>query len=269
MPTNNPPPHSRVAQPRMSVYRYFVRLRDRLEFILVRYVDKDPHVQEDFPIYKAERDEKWAVEDGFHKQIPLTKSATELETIKSCVEQRCAEGSPASSKPPERATPDATRDKGKRKDTELFSGFDFGLGDASPSGQRKNSHNGSRHTAKDKGPAAERQNTNESRPRDVSRSNTFTSVVDSTLSESRRRKRQRCDSRPGYFDPDPFHEDVGASGAAGIQGEGDELVMNVPVELRNGSLARGGDDVRATAGVEGKGDEGLVMNIPVELQNRS
>ncbi|KAI8252159.1 hypothetical protein K4K58_008078 [Colletotrichum sp. SAR11_239] len=257
-----------MAQPRMSVYRCFVRLRDRLEFILVRYVDKDPYVQEDFPVYKAERDEKWAVEDGFHKQIPLTKSATELETIKSCVEHPCAEGSAASPEPSEKATPD-TRDKGKRKDTELFSGFDFGLGDASPSGQRKNSHNGSRHTAKDKGPVVERQITNESRPRDVSRSNTFTSVVDSTLSEARRRKRQRSDSKPGYFDPDPFHEDVGASGAAGIQGEGDELVMNVPVELRDGSLARGGDDIRATAGVEGKGDEGLVMNIPVELQNRS
>ncbi|KAJ5001606.1 hypothetical protein K4K48_001174 [Colletotrichum sp. SAR 10_66] len=258
-----------MAQPRMSVYRYFVRLRDRLEFILVRYVDKDPHVQEDFPIYKAERDEKWAVEDGFHKQIPSTKSATELETIKPCVEHPGAEGSPVSPELLERATPDATRDKSKRKDTELFSGFDFGLGDASPSGQRKNSHNGSRHTAKDTGPAAERQNTNESRPRDGSRSNTFTSVVDSTLPETRRHKRQRSDSKPGYFDPDPFHEDAGASGAAGIQGEGDEVVMNVPVELRDGSLARGGDDVRATAGVEGKGDEGLVMNIPVELQNRS
>ncbi|KAF4810431.1 hypothetical protein CGCSCA5_v010632 [Colletotrichum siamense] len=268
MPKNKPPPRSQMAQPRMSVYRYFVRLRDRLEFILVRYVDKDPHVQEDFPLYKAERDEKWAVEDGFHKQIPSTKSATELETIKSCVEHPCAEGSAASPEPSEKATPD-TRDKGKRKDTELFSGFDFGLGDASPSGQRKNSHNGSQHTAKDKKPAVERPNTNESPTRDVSRSNTFTSVVDSTLSESRRRKRQRSDSKPGYFDPDPFHEDVGAAGTAEIQGEGDELAMNVPVELRNGSLFRGGDDVRATTGVEGKGDEGLVMNIPVEMQNRS
>lgn len=257
-----------MAQPRMSVYRYFVRLRDRLEFILVRYVDKDPYVQEDFPVYKAERDEKWAVEDGFHKQIPSTKSATELETIKSCVEHPCAEGSAASPKPSEKATPD-TRDKGKRKDTELFSGFDFGLGDASKSGQRKNSHDSSQHAAKDKGPAVERQITNESRPRDVSRSNTFTSVVDSTLSESRRRKRQRSDSKPGYFDPDPFHGDVSAAGTAVIQGEGDELVMNVPVELRNGPMARGGHDVKATTGVEGKGDEGLVMNIPVELQNRS
>ncbi|KAF5507044.1 hypothetical protein CGCA056_v012912 [Colletotrichum aenigma] len=267
MPKNKPPPHSQMAQPRMSVYRYFVRLRDRLEFILVRYVDKDPHVQKDFPIYKAERDEKWAVEDGFHKQIPLTKSTTELETIKSCVKQRCAEASPASPESPKKATPD-TGDKGKKKDAELFSGFDFGLGDASPSGQRKNSHNGSQHAAKDKGLAIERQNTHESRPRDVSRSNTFTSVVDSTLSESRRRKRQRSDSKPGYFDPDPFHGDVSAAGTAGIQGEGDELVMNVPVELRNGPMARGGHDVKATTGVEGKGDEGLVMNIPLELQNR-
>ncbi|KAH0426169.1 hypothetical protein CcaCcLH18_10497 [Colletotrichum camelliae] len=257
-----------MPQPRMSAYRYFVRLRDRLEFILVRYVDNDPHVQEDFPVYKAERNEKWAVEDGFHKQIPSTKSVTELDAMKPCVEHPCARESPASPESPERATPDA-RGKGKRKDTELFSGFDFGLGDASPAAQRTNSHSGSQHTVKDKGPAVERQNTNESRPRDVSRSNTFTSVVDSTLSEARRRKRQRSDSKPGYFDPDPFHKDAGLAGTARIQGEGDELVMNVPIELHNESLASRGDEVRATTGVEGKGDEGLVMNIPVELQNRS
>ncbi|KAF9882370.1 hypothetical protein CkaCkLH20_00406 [Colletotrichum karsti] len=211
----------------MSLYRYFVRLRDRLELILLHYVDKDPYAKSDFAAYKIERDEKWAAKDGSAKVAPTTVIAGP-ETANAAADED------ASILPHTTTTMSETLSlKGKGKETEVFPGFDFGLaettaeprdaaGDKTPPDTE--------HEAKDF--VHEKGTVNGTRPRDVSKASILSSIVDS--GDARRRKRAKSDSKPGYFDPNPFTgEEERGETVAEIQGKGDELVMNIPIELQN------------------------------------
>ncbi|GKT60737.1 hypothetical protein ColTof4_00862 [Colletotrichum tofieldiae] len=221
-----PPAPNLQTRPRATPFRCILRLRDRLELFLERFVDGDLTAQTEFAIYKAARDRRWAEKDAKSREV--LAAAVAISTVTGPTDKTPA-GNPVSCRieslspgnhigeamgldvPKTRA-----RDKGKEK--ALHPQDDADTGEAA-----------SRAT----GGSTARRRTSAPQLRTISGSSTFSSFVESTIGEHRRRKRKRSDARPGYFDPDLFPQepsrDTDATGT-GAEG-GDRLEMNVPAEL--------------------------------------
>ncbi|GKT50957.1 uncharacterized protein ColSpa_11138 [Colletotrichum spaethianum] len=219
-----PAPQSR---PRITPYRCILRLRDRLELFLERYIDGDRTAQTGFETYKTGRNRRWAEKDAKKRKEKGPAAAVAISIINSPADKTPAENPVYSGV--EAVSPvdlvdeevglniPKTRGKYEGKEKAIYTEDDADTGQAS------------RAT----GGSAARPQTSAPQLRNISRSSAFSSFVESTLGEQRRRKRKRSDARPGYFDPDPFPQEpscgTNATGA-GVEDE-DRLEMNVPVEV--------------------------------------
>ncbi|KXH68164.1 hypothetical protein CSAL01_02085 [Colletotrichum salicis] len=228
-------PHHPQPRPRATPARIFIRLRDRLELLLERFVDGDPTAQAGFRTYKAHRDARWLEKDRGPPSAALTAVSNandgEPRHLKGPIEQgnQCrGVGLPredGGESPAGLALPNI-RDKGKRKQTTETQAHDPGksstLETASSNGKEKH------------------ETRVPSQPRGLSRSSTLSSIVSSTFlggsqrQRRRRRKRERSDARPGYFNPDPspaLKPNRAKTSVVMKDDDGDRLEMNVPVEL--------------------------------------
>ncbi|KAK1983508.1 hypothetical protein LZ30DRAFT_564960, partial [Colletotrichum cereale] len=220
-------------RPRATPYRCFVRLRDRLELVLERFVDGDPTAQAGFARYKADRDRRWAERDAKKKKKKKKNKVPAAAVAVSIINGPTDEtpvGNAASPEPDEVSSQNhvgedvgldvpKTRenDKGKGKKEALRPG------------------DGDDDTGRPAGGSTSKRQTSAPAPRGTPRSATFSSLVGFALEVQRWRKRKRSDARPGYFDPDPFPLGAGRRADATVAdvgaGDGDDLEMNVPVEL--------------------------------------
>ncbi|KAK1688768.1 hypothetical protein BDP55DRAFT_629324 [Colletotrichum godetiae] len=228
-------PHHPQSRPRATPARIYIRLRDRLELLLERFVDGDPTAQAGFRSYKAHRNARRLEKDGGPASTALAVVSNandgEPRRLKGPIEQgnQCCEvGLPredGGESPAGLVLPN-TRDKGKRKQTTETQAHDSGKSSALETtflnGKEKHQ------------PRAPTQ------PRCLSRSSTLSSIFSSTFlgggqrQRRRRRKRERSDARPGYFDsdPSPALKPTRAKTSVVVKDDdGDRLEMNLPVEL--------------------------------------
>ncbi|KAL0942194.1 uncharacterized protein CTRU02_200080 [Colletotrichum truncatum] len=227
------PAQPQATRPRMSLYRYFIRLCDRLELILLRYVDKDPYAQGDFEAYKKERNEAWAEDYTVKEAVLTTAIATSgPETTMATTEcQRPVEGNRTPLDPITTEIEDHAMNEGKGRDVEVFSGVSFGIEPANSGDQDAKNDSTPLRGGKGVDVPVKRRHTDGVKRHNVSRPKTLLSVIESRLSEARRRKRKKSDARPGYFNPGPSLAGDGGARMKGDEEEGDKLVMNVPTNL--------------------------------------
>ncbi|KZL82884.1 hypothetical protein CI238_05341 [Colletotrichum incanum] len=225
----SPPASNLQTRPRVTPFRCILRLRDRLELFLERFVDGDPTAQTEFEIYKADRDRTWVEKDVKSKNVLAATVA--ISTINGPTDKPPAEN-PVSSGV-ESVSPKnhvdgkiglnvpKTRDRDKGKEKALYPADDANTGQASRAAESSTA----------------RRETSAPQLPNISRSSTFSSFVESTLGEHRRRKRKRSDARPGYFDPGLLPQEPSRGEKATVTGaeDGDRLEMNVPVELERRS----------------------------------
>ncbi|KAK1728790.1 uncharacterized protein BDZ83DRAFT_102180 [Colletotrichum acutatum] len=233
-PSPQPCPRQHQHQrPRATPARIFIRLRDRLQLFLERFVDGETTAQAGFRTHKAHRNARWLAKDQGPASAALAAVSNTNDDEPS---RRSGKKSPVAGGvgPPcgnvgERLIIPKTREKGKGKGTPTAgalthgSGKPFTLETTSPDVKER------------------RQRLPPSQPRSLSRSSTLSSIVSSTLlggsqrqQKRRRRKRERSDARPGYFDPDPspaLSKSPRVQTLVVMKEDDDRLVMNVPVEL--------------------------------------
>ncbi|EFQ28325.1 uncharacterized protein GLRG_03469 [Colletotrichum graminicola M1.001] len=226
-------------RPRATPYRFFVRLRDRLELVLERFVDGDPTAQAGFERYKADRDRRWAERDARRmrkkkkKEKKVTAAAVAISVINGPTDETPVgdAASPGMDNvfPQNHADEETGLDAPKTGDK----GKDKGKDNAPCQGDDDDDDDVGRAPGAAGGSTARRHT--DAPPRGTQRSGTFSSLVGSTLGEQGRRKRKRPYARPGYFDPDPFPQgpSCGTDATVAEVGVGDEdrLEMNIPVEL--------------------------------------
>ncbi|KAK6216695.1 hypothetical protein QIS74_06809 [Colletotrichum tabaci] len=224
------------ARPRTTPYRCVLRLRDRLELFLERYVDGDPTAPADFGIYKADRDRRWAEKDAGRKMSKAPAAAMAISIINGPADETPA-GGPITAYPGADAA-DHSDDAGGQNITRARD-RERGKGKGNTTAVRP--ADGGAETERPPraagGSAAGRQ-VGAPRPRNMLRSSTLSSLLDSAIGEKRRRRRKRSDARPGYFDPSPSPPTPSRSAAltgvgvgTGAGADEDRLEMNVPVEL--------------------------------------
>ncbi|WYZ41877.1 hypothetical protein EsH8_V_000772 [Colletotrichum jinshuiense] len=222
-----PSPSLPTRRPRVTPRRCATRLRDRLELLLERFVDKVPGVQADFAAYKADRDRSWGEADTATNKGAVAAVTPAVDTLydRAPVETPCSLG--------QQHAQLGIVASGRQEDEQIED-----RSDGQERGGYPGDNVGIRGFLGDTGLATKARKADmRARPRNVSGSSTFSSVVDAALREARRRKRKLSDARPGYFDPDPFPRTTGHGGTTAATGGGDELVMNIPVELENRSRA--------------------------------
>lgn len=189
-------------RPRATPARIFIRLRDRLQLFLERFVDGDATAQAGFRTYKAHRDARWLAKDRGPASAALAAvSNTEDEPSRRSRKRSAAmqqgnldvAGGGGGDDVDEGLVIPKTREEGKEKQMTGILARDAGK----PSTLETTSLNG----------IEKRQTRAPSQPRSLSRSSTLSSIVSSTFlggsqrQRRRRRKRERSDARPGYFDP--------------------------------------------------------------------
>ncbi|KAK1997808.1 hypothetical protein LX36DRAFT_657206 [Colletotrichum falcatum] len=244
---NPQPPMTPRGRPRATLYRCFVRLRDRLELVLERFVDGDPTAQAEFESYKADRDRRWAERDAKDKKKREKKKKKKKEKkVSAAAVAISIINGPTDEAPVWNAASPGTDDAppGSHADEKTGPGIPKARGEGRGKGKEDASWPGGDDDDDDGverppgvagGPTARRHQTDAPPPRGTQRSATLSSLVGSTLGDPRRRKRRWPDSRPGYFDPDPFPQGPsrGANATVAEVGVGDEdrLEMNIPVEL--------------------------------------
>ncbi|KAK1448328.1 hypothetical protein CCUS01_11736 [Colletotrichum cuscutae] len=230
--------------PRATPARIFIRLRDRVQLLLERFVDGDTTAQAGFRTYKAHRDARWLARDrGLASAALAAVSNTEDEPSRrsgkrSAVMQQGnldvalggGDGGGGDDVDEGLVIP-KTREQGKEKQMTGILAHDSGK----PSTLETTSSGGKER----------RQTRTPSQLHSLSRSSTLSSIVSSTFlggsqrqQKRRRRKRDRSDARPGYFDPDPSPEltkPPRAQASVVMRDDDDRLEMNVPVELAKGS----------------------------------
>ncbi|OHE95308.1 hypothetical protein CORC01_09453 [Colletotrichum orchidophilum] len=227
-------------RPRVTPSRIFLRLRDRLELLLERFVERDATAQAEFMTYKAHRDRRW-----LEKDMDGGPAAAALAAVSNTTEPRRRQKSPINQDNPTVAyalpfrddnvhdmfdEPVIPKTRDKDKDKEKASGLMRTLDKS--------------QTLDGKGAA--RQMRAPPQPRTLSRSSTLSSIIDSTFlgggqrRRRRRNRRGRSDARPGYFDPDlsptttpPRAQTQTAVSVA--RNDDDRLEMNVPVEVQRRS----------------------------------
>ncbi|OBR07824.1 hypothetical protein CH63R_09345 [Colletotrichum higginsianum IMI 349063] len=226
------------ARPRTTPYRCVLRLRDRLELFLERYVDGDPTAPAEFGIYKTDRDRRWAEKDAGRKMSKAPAAAMAISIINGPADETPV-GGPITAHPGADAA-DHSDDAGGQNITRAR-GRERGKGKGNETAVRP--ADGGAETERPPraagGSAAGRQ-VGAPRPRKMLRSSTLSSLIDSAIGEKRRRRRKRSDARPGYFDPGPSPPTpsrsaaltgVGVGVGTGAGADEDRLEMNVPVEL--------------------------------------
>ncbi|KAJ0162591.1 hypothetical protein CTA2_4308 [Colletotrichum tanaceti] len=246
-PAPAPAPSDAESRPRTTPYRCVLRLRDRLELFMERYVDGDPTAPAEFGIYKAERDRRWAEKDVGRKMSKAPAAAMAISIINSNgPADEASVGTPVTAHPGVEAADhgddaagqnvtrardrdrEGDREKGKGKGDETA--VRPADGGAAETGRPPRAAGGS---------AAGRQ-VGAPRPRNMLRSSTLSSLIDSAIGEKRRRRRKRSDARPGYFDPSlspptpscgAASTGVGVGAEVGAGADEDQLEMNVPTEL--------------------------------------
>ncbi|WQF89025.1 hypothetical protein CDEST_14039 [Colletotrichum destructivum] len=229
---------SRIAEarPRTTPYRCMLRLRDRLELFLERYVDGDPTAPAEFSIYKADRDSRWAEKDAGMKMSKAPATAMAISIINGPADETPA-GGPITAHP--RADAADHSDDARGQNVTRARDRERGKGKGNETAVRP--ADGGAETGRPPraagGSAAGRQ-AGAPRPRNMLRTSTLSSLIDSAIGEKRRRRRKRSDARPGYFDPGPFPSTpsrgavlTGVGVGAGAGADEDRLEMNVPVEL--------------------------------------
>ncbi|KAK1967527.1 hypothetical protein LY78DRAFT_490552 [Colletotrichum sublineola] len=237
----NPQPPTLHGHPRATPSRCFVRLRDRLELFLERFVDGDPTAQAGFESYKADRDRKWAERDTMKKEEAKKKKKKKKKVSIATVAISITNG-PADETPVWNATSPGTDDVPTQNHDNGETGLNVPKTRKKDKGKSKENtpcpeddDDMGRFPGAAGGSRARRHVDVPPRQRGTQRSTTFSSLVGSTLGEQRRRKRKRSDARPGYFDPDPFPQgpscDTNTTFAEAGVGDEDRLEMNVPVDL--------------------------------------
>ncbi|KAK2040233.1 hypothetical protein LZ31DRAFT_634191 [Colletotrichum somersetense] len=234
----NPQPPTLHGRPRATPYRCFVRLRDRLELVLERFVDGDPTAQAEFERYKADRNRRWAERDRRKKRRKEEKKVPTAAIAISII------NGPADETPVRDAASPGTDYVFPQNHVDEETGLDLPKTRDKDKGKgRENVPCPGDHDDDDddveRPPGAAGGSTagrrTDALPRGTHRSATFPSLVGSTLGEKRRRKKKRSDARPGYFDPDPCLQgpSCGTNATVTEVGVGDEdrLEMNIPVEL--------------------------------------
>ncbi|EXF86124.1 hypothetical protein CFIO01_11497 [Colletotrichum fioriniae PJ7] len=236
------PPQHQHQRPRATPARIFIRLRDRLQLLLERFVDGDTTAQAGFRTYKTHRDARWLAKDRGPASAALVavSNTNDDEPIRRRSRKRSpvtqqGDLSVAGGGGDELPRDDVgeglvipkTREKGKEKQTTGTQAHDAGepftLETTSPDGKER------------------RQTRTPSQPRSLSRSNTLSSIVSSTFlggsqrqRRRRRRERERSDARPGYFDPGPspaLIKPPREQTSVAMRDVDDRLEMNIPVEL--------------------------------------